>query len=62
MNITLDEIKSKAPQGATHYVNHKNKVFYLKKSQGKWLVNFNYDCHSGWSIARQDIEHIIKPL
>lgn len=35
MNITLDDIRSKAPKGATHYdADHD----YLKLCNGKWSV------------------------
>lgn len=30
MNIALDEIRSKAPQGATHYRFYAGSVFYYK--------------------------------
>ena len=50
MNITLDEIRSKAPtKKATHYSISDNKVIYLKK-------NKNY----GWEAAIEAVEEWIK--
>ena len=36
MNITLDEIRSKAPDGATHYHNISDFAVYLKGEIGYW--------------------------
>lgn len=44
MNITLDEIRSKAPEGATHYTYDVDEYKYLKNDEcwyvfkwGAWL-------------------------
>ena len=34
MNITLDEIRSKAPEGATHY----DEQDYWKNKDGAWYI------------------------
>ena len=36
MNIALDEIKSKAPEGATHYYEDGNVVVYIRRTPKNW--------------------------
>jgi len=50
MNITLDEIKSKAPtKKATHYSISDNEVIYLKKNKNYgwdyWHYRWVYCCN-----------------
>ena len=67
MNITLDEIRSNAPDGATHYLV-LNHTYYLKyyKDIDRWLAWYDYDCHSEWGIANHRAVRFnlqdIKPL
>ena len=64
MNITLDEIRSKAPEGATHYEVEANDVdYYAKDYMDRWCSD---DGHGNWYPLRQseydqlDLE--LKPL
>ena len=36
MNITLDEIRSKAPNGATHYYEGGGVIFYIRRTPKNW--------------------------
>lgn len=62
MNITLDEIRSKAPQGATHYdIEHD----YLRLHENKWSVWDSF--HEVWRPIHTPTEESItifkiKPL
>ena len=61
MNITLDEIRSKAPEGATHYKMSrclKNTAMYFKYSDGKY-TQWNF---MGWGRPFPDTKNEIKPL
>ena len=39
MNIALDDIRSKAPEGATHYITDGGEIWYIKEDRNKdvWL-------------------------
>ena len=51
MNIALDDIRSKAPEGATHYddsgeyLKLEDGVWYGLSIKGNWckITSFNYD-------------------
>ena len=63
MNITLDEIKSKAPSGATHYIEKRARVQYWKNIDNEWWVCVGYNW--AWamkSIYRDYALESIKPL
>ena len=74
MNITLDEIRSKAPKGATHYIQNGNELYFLKRNNKKWLLGQDDGRFSdpspikirwffGWyAQAYSSIRHKIKPL
>ena len=58
MNITLDEIKSKAPEGATHYAEFRSKTYYfIRSSYGFRLVLGNMI-----QFEESNIDEYIKPL
>ena len=66
MNITLDEIRSNAPQGATHYDNMDSDVAYWIFKDGKphmFMIKGNE--LYGWAKTRadwSDVMHEFKPL
>ena len=41
MNITLDEIRSNAPDGATHYKVTGKHVSYFKSDKNGFPLNYN---------------------
>ena len=55
MNITLDEIRSKAPDGATHYSKEQRKYY---KHDNYWKV-FKYD---KWVIAHNGEARDAEPI
>lgn len=62
MNITLDEIRSKAPEGATHYDRDYD---YLRLHKNKWSVWNSF--HEIWQPMNSPTEEVmtrfkIKPL
>ena len=78
MNIALDDIRSKAPKGATHY-GEARKIGYFKKSGFKWSMYLGdgewwsdyKDCHDiywffGWYYRHRfispDVSHKLIPL
>lgn len=64
--MTPKQIKDNKPDGATTYVTHQGKVYYLKYLHDRWLVWFDYDAKSGWGGANQTAIknnlNILKPL
>jgi len=58
MNITLDEIRSKAPDGATHYKKYGSYVSYYKFGH---RCSFFWNIDS-WSATYIDILSFAKPL
>ena len=44
--MTLDEIRSKAPEGATHYTVYMGEVFYLKHINGKLYKHIKYTSYA----------------
>lgn len=62
MNITLDEIRSKAPDGASHIWQNDYGVgyFYYSKDLKQW---FYYDKHHDIWISQRNVDLTkIKPL
>ena len=65
MNITLNEIRSKAPNGATHYViTMKNNIrYYTKDWNGDWGIYQDWKYPIGWrKVGIFFDESEIKPL
>ena len=40
--MNIEEIKKKAPEGATHYTIYMDEVFYLKHINGKLYKQIKY--------------------
>lgn len=59
MNITLDEIKSKAPKGATHY--DINDYEYFKRDGEKWYW-WAFDVWVSSVVVEGYFNKFIKPL
>lgn len=57
MNITLDEIRSKAPEGATHY-NDRDSAYYKMHRIG-WEI---YMDGIGWVGVLLGSATVLKPL
>ena len=57
MNITLDEIRSKAPEGATHY-NERTETYY---KQDNILYYWEGGWRKSWYLGAQFMIYI-KPL
>lgn len=64
--MTPEQIKANAPDEATSYMIHNDKVYYLKYENGEWKVHFNYDDRKGWGLANQTVIdtniHLLKRL
>ena len=63
MNITLDEIKSKAPSGATHYYRQYNKViiyFIVQHDGSQKKITPSYG-HKTWVDCDYKLSKL-KPL
>lgn len=65
MNITLDEIRSKAPEGATHYImsmlflGDGDNITYFKYEGGRY---FEYFAHHFTRYETSVCSSLIKPL
>ena len=57
MNITLDEIRSNAPDGATHY-NHRTETYY---KEGDKLYYWEGEWRPSW-YGGSEFMIYIKPL
>ena len=61
MNITLDEIRSKAPNGATHYYRQYNKViiyFIVQPDGSQKKVTPSYG-HKTWEYCDYKLSKLI---
>lgn len=56
--MTLDEIRSKAPQGATHYAEFRSKTYYFIRS----YYGFRLVLGNMIQFEESNIDEYIKPL
>ena len=54
MNITLDDIRSKAPEGAIHYCNERSLIAYFDKKGYVWN-GFNFVIDTCWFRNKKPI-------
>ena len=59
MNIALDDIRSKAPKGATHYINDNGEIDYVKKYKNGYAL---YLKDYGFVHLVDELDEAIKPL
>ena len=64
MNITLDEIRSNAPEGATHYKEVIANIAYLKYDGDGWMRHSGnwIECILTRQFNDQLYKGLIKPL
>lgn len=62
MNITLDDIRSKAPPTASHYINHNGLKYYRLDKDGIVYI-YNNSGFGGYECLHLHIsETVLKPL
>jgi hypothetical protein len=67
MNIALDDIRSKAPEGATHYVEYHGRLRYIKddyESSSCFMYEKDENFQYYWFWLPLSIDKIdgLKPL
>lgn len=60
MNITLDDIKSKAPDGATGYIKKRTRIQYWRKCKKHWWVYIS----GQWVVTVKSMyrDHALKSI